>query len=184
MDLSTRPARSWEPVLSRPAKHRRIWIDPQDFVDLRKSLGMTREHVAQALNVSRRTVQNWEAGGTGPRPKRSATPKPAKRGTRIPWMAYRMLRLLGGTALPGIQWEGWTVRGGVLYSPAGRGFDAAWLMLNEHVFAQARLWRQMYAASGRARTASTVVEFPERRRGLDLPQNTPQGGLKRKDGTR
>jgi hypothetical protein len=34
----------------------------------------------------------------------------------------------------------------------------------EHVFAQAKLWRQMYAASGRQKTASTVVPFPDRRR--------------------
>jgi hypothetical protein len=51
-----------------------------------------------------------------------------------------------------------------LFSPTGRAFDAIWLQNMEYVFAQARLWRQMYAASGRAKTASTVVPFPDVRR--------------------
>ncbi len=125
----------------------RRWIDPQDFADLRRASGLTRIEAAEALDVTPRTIQNWETGGA-----------------RIPWMAYRMLRILGGFALPGQQWEGWTLRGGVLFSPNGRSFDAVWLHNAELVFAQAKLFRQMYAASGRAKTASTVVPFPDRRR--------------------
>ena len=125
----------------------RRWIDPHDFADLRKQSGLTREQAAEALDVTRRTIQNWETGGA-----------------RIPWMAYRMLRILRGFALPSVHWEGWTIRNDQLFSPLGRAFDAVWLMHNEHVFAQARLFRQMYAASGQRKTASTVVEFPDRRR--------------------
>ena len=125
---------------------RRRWIDPQDFADLRKQAGLTRREAAEELNVTPRTVQNWETGGA-----------------RIPWMAYRMLRILRGQALPGVFWEGWTVRGRDLCSPAGRSFDAVWLLHVENVFAQARLWRQMYARSGVAKTLSTVVPFPDRR---------------------
>ena len=125
----------------------RRWIDPQDFADLRRASGLTRTEAAEALDVTPRTIQNWETGGA-----------------RIPWMAYRMLRILRGFALPGLQWEGWTLRGGVLFSPNGRSFDAVWLHNAELVFAQAKLFRQMYAASGRAKTASTVVPFPDRRR--------------------
>jgi DNA-binding XRE family transcriptional regulator len=125
----------------------RKWIDPHAFADLRKASGLSRVEAAQALDVTPRTIQNWETGGA-----------------RIPWMAYRMLRVLRGFALPGLAWDGWMLRGETLYSPNGRAFDAVWLMQVENVFAQARLFRQMYAASGRAKTAQTVVAFPDRRR--------------------
>jgi DNA-binding XRE family transcriptional regulator len=123
------------------------WITAQDFADLRRQGGMTRKEAAKALDVTPRTIQNWETGGA-----------------RIPWMAYRMLRILRGYALPGVQWEGWTVRGHDLFSPAGRQFDAVWLANVEQVFSQARLWRQMYARSGIQKTESTVLPFPDRRR--------------------
>ena len=125
----------------------RRWINPQDFTDLRRQSSLTRKQAAAALDVTPRTIQNWETGGA-----------------RIPWMAYRMLRILRGYALPGVQWEGWTMRNHQLFNPAGRSFDAVWLQNVEHVFAQARLWRQMYARSGLLKTASTVVPFPDRRR--------------------
>jgi DNA-binding XRE family transcriptional regulator len=124
----------------------RIWIDPHDFADVRKQSGLTRVQAAEALNVTKRTIQNWETGGA-----------------RIPWMAFRMLRILRGYALPGVSWEGWTICNDQLFSPKGRPFDAVWLLNNEHVFAQAKLFRQLYAASGKAKTASTVVPFPDRR---------------------
>lgn len=126
---------------------RRKWIDPHDFADLRKGSGLTRLQAAEELNVTPRTIQNWETGGA-----------------RIPWMAYRMLRVLRGVALPGVAWDGWTVCGSQLFSPTGRSFDAVWLLDVGNTFAQARLFRQMYAASGRAKTASTVLPFPDRRK--------------------
>jgi len=139
---------------------RRRWIDHHDFADLRKQSGLTRKEAAAALDVTPRTIQNWETGGA-----------------RIPWMAYRMLRILRGFALPSVHWEGWTMRNHQLFSPAGRSFDAVWLANVEHVFAQARLFRQMYAASGRAKTASTVLPFPDVRRkpeGAHTPPQTQQ----------
>lgn len=133
---------------------RRRWIDPQDFADLRKQSGLSRREAAEELNVTPRTVQNWETGGA-----------------RIPWMAFRMLRILRGQALPGEFWEGWTVRGRDLCSPAGRTFDAVWLLYVENVFAQAKLWRQMYSRAGVQKTLSTVVPFPDRRR---QPEEKPK----------
>lgn len=53
--------------------NRRKWIDPQDFRDLRRFSGMSRKDAAEALDVTPRTIQNWETGGA-----------------RIPWMAYRL----------------------------------------------------------------------------------------------
>lgn len=133
--------------MSRRLTRQRRWIDPRDFRDLRHQSGMTRKEAADALDVTPRTIQNWENGGA-----------------RIPWMAYRMLRIVRGYALPGLEWEGWTVRGGDLFSPAGHRFDAASLQYLENVFSMARLWRQMYAASGRRKTAETVIPFPDLKR--------------------
>ncbi len=134
---------------------RRRWIDRHDFADLRRAAGLTRMEAAEALDVTVRTIQNWETGGA-----------------RIPWMAYRMLRILRGYALPGLAWEGWTLRGAKLFSPAGRGFDARQLETIEHVFAQARLWRHAYAQSCIVKPASTVLPFPDRKkRALDPEPN-------------
>ncbi len=129
---------------------RRKWIDPQDFRDLRRASGLTRAQAGEALDVTTRTIQNWETGGA-----------------RIPWMAYRMLRILRGYALPGLAWEGWTLRGATLYSPTDRGFDARQLETIEHVFAQARLWRQDYASKCLVKPASTVLPFPDLKRSVD-----------------
>ena len=125
---------------------RRKWIDPQAFRDLRRESGLTRKQAAEALDVTERTIQNWEHGGA-----------------RIPWMAFRMLRILRGQALPGVYWDGWSVYQDTLYSPDGRAFRAADLYHLVHTFAQAKLWRQMYSASGLAKTARTVVPFPDLR---------------------
>jgi DNA-binding XRE family transcriptional regulator len=175
--------------MSRPLPRCRKWIEPQDFRDLRRQSGLTRKQAAAELDVTPRTIQNWETGGA-----------------RIPWLAFRMLRILRGFALPGQQWDGWSIRDGVLISPEGRLIDANYLGNFGMVFAQARLWRQMYAASGRAKTASTVLhfpdrkvsetnaggygapaeelEFPERRKAAPELQRWPQGSRKRAGGTR
>lgn len=128
----------------------RKWIDPLAFRDLRRQSGLTRRETAAALDVTERTIQNWENSGA-----------------RIPWMAFRLLRILRGHALPGVDWDGWTVRRDTIYSPDGRGFRAADLYYLSHTFAKAKLWQQMYSASGRAKTAATVVSFPDRRRAHD-----------------
>jgi DNA-binding XRE family transcriptional regulator len=145
---------------------RRKWVDPEDFRDARKQAALTRDDAAEALNVTTRTIQNWETGGA-----------------RIPWMAMRMLRILRGYALPGHHWEGWTVRGDKLYAPNGHSFDAANLAYIENVFSMARLWRQMYSRAGRARAASTVVDFPERRRTHENEYNPLLERFKQQGGT-
>ncbi len=143
------------------------WIDPQDFADVRKQAGMTRKQAAKALDVTSRTIQNWETGGA-----------------RIPWMAFRMLRILNGYALPGLAWDGWTMRNHEIFSPSGRSFDVVWLENVEHVYAQARLWRQMYARSGIQKTASTVVPFPDRRQAPIENSKPPEAQIIRFGGGR
>ena len=153
--------------MSRRNARSRRWINPQDFRDLRHQAGMTRKEAAAALDVTPRTIQNWETAGA-----------------RIPWMAYRMLRILRGYALPGVAWEGWTITGDILHAPNGRRFAANELAHIEQVFSMARLWRQMYAASGRAKTASTVVSFPDRRRTPVEKQKPQEAQRQRMGGTR
>ncbi len=108
----------------------RCWIEPQDFRDLRRMAGLSRRQAADLLKVTARTIQNWETGGA-----------------RIPWLAYRMLRILGGYALPGKAWEGWTIKDDRLFAPNGRWFDANSMQQIEQVFAMARLWRAGIARS-------------------------------------
>jgi len=143
------------------------WIEPQDFRDARREARLTRAEAANALDVTPRTIQNWETGGA-----------------RIPWMAMRMLRILRGYALPGVHWEGWTVRGDTLYAPNGWHFDATSLMHLEHVFAMSRLWKQMYSRQGRAKTASTVVPFPDIRRCHENEYNPLAERFKQQGGSR
>jgi len=152
--------------MSRRKANRR-WVDPQDFADLRKQAGLTRIEAAKALDVTGRTIQNWETGGA-----------------RIPWMAHRMLRILRGFALPGDSWEGWTVRGDKLFAPNGRSYMANELQHIEQVFGMARLWRQMYARSGIQKTASTVIPFPDRMRTPAETQKPPVALPQRIGGTR
>lgn len=125
--------------------HRRKWIDPRDFADLRKACGFTRKQAADALNVAVKTVQNWEVGAC-----------------RVPWMAYRMLRILRGFALPGKHWEGWTLLDDKLYSPEGKSFEVEGMAYLANVFAQARVWRKMYSRTFRDRVISNVLPFPDR----------------------
>jgi DNA-binding XRE family transcriptional regulator len=118
------------------------YIDPHDFRDMRRFSDLTRKQAADLLDVTVRTIQNWETGGA-----------------RIPWMAYRMLRILRGSALPGKAWEGWHLNGDKLISPNGRWFDAALLGQVERVYAMARLWREDHARRQR-RPAAVVFAFP------------------------
>ena len=118
------------------------YIDPQDFRDMRRRGDLNRKQAADLLDVTVRTIQNWETGGA-----------------RIPWLAYRMLRILSGCALPGKAWEGWTVHGERLYAPNGRWFDANLLEQVERVYAMARLWREDYAKR-QHRPAAVVLPFP------------------------
>ena len=130
------------------AKHFRFqgrYVSPEAFRDLRKLADLTRKQAADLLDVAVRTIQNWETGGA-----------------RIPWMAFRMLRILTGYALPGTAWEGWTVHGDRLIASNGRWYEANTLEQIEHVFGMARLWRRDYLArNARFRTGkSEVLLFP------------------------
>lgn len=106
---------------------RTFYVNPEDFRTLRQFSGLSRLQVADELRVTVRTIQNWETGGA-----------------RIPWMAYRMLRIIRGYALPGKAWEGWEIHQNRLYAPNGRWYDVNLLAQIEQVFGMARLWKRDY----------------------------------------
>jgi transcriptional regulator with XRE-family HTH domain len=72
-----------------------------------RSLGLSREDAGKLLQITPRTLQNWESGRV-----------------RVPYSAYKLLRVLLGYELPHKAWEGFTVRGNVLYTPEGYAVPA------------------------------------------------------------
>ena len=104
---------------------------------------LSQSEAAAVLGVTAKTIQNWEQGVS-----------------RIPYSAYKLLRILRGYELPSKAWEGWTVVGDTLNAPNGRWFDVQSLNHLEQVFSMARLWRSMYAASCKKQKTGSVVQFP------------------------
>lgn len=111
-----------------PGRKRRKFspVDSEDFRVARFTAGLSLEAAAAFLQVTTRTIRNWEAGAV-----------------RIPYPAFRLLRVRAGMSMPFDGWDGWQVgKDGTLWSPARQSFrpkDLEWLSL---VFAQARMWRK------------------------------------------
>jgi hypothetical protein len=80
------------------------------------------EKVANLLDVEVRTVRNWENGST-----------------RIPYSAFRIVRMQAGYSLVGEGWEDWGFSNGKLHSPSGRSFLPYELHFISHYIAIARL---------------------------------------------
>lgn len=83
--------------------------------------GLTIRGAGELLRVTRRTVRNWEQGKA-----------------RVPYSAFKLMRILSGYALPGEAWRGWCVRGDTLWSPEGRAFPAWGLGYLSLIFRMAR----------------------------------------------
>lgn len=82
------------------------------FKTMYRQLGIDRAAAAQLLRVSERTLHNWESGKH-----------------EIPYSAYKLLRLLSFSEMPGKAWEGWHFAAGRLWSPEGYAFrpeDSQW----------------------------------------------------------
>lgn|GEM_PF-2532581 len=87
--------------------------------------GLSIEAVAQALQVTTRTVRYWFSAKSA-----------------VPYSAYRLVRILGRFELPDPAWKGWIFHSGRLWSPEGHGFvptDSNWW---GRLVSQARLWRE------------------------------------------
>lgn len=92
-----------------------------------RELGHDRASIAKFFRVTPRTLANWESGCTA-----------------IPFAAFKLLRLMLRSELPGKDWDGWCFNRGTLWSPEGHGFtgrDFAWLSLT---IRQARLFPVLY----------------------------------------
>ncbi len=112
------------------------YVDGKGFHEARLIAGFDRNGAAAVLGVSQRTVRNWEA-----------------RRCRVPYSAFKLMRILSGYALPGEAWQGWSVRGDTLWSPEQRGFcvhDLSWWGLT---VGMARAW--LHRERARSVTAST-----------------------------
>ena len=90
---------------------------------LRRRAGLTMMAVADLLEVHIRTVRNWENGSC-----------------KIPYAAFRLMRMAGGYSLLGKAWEGWALWDGKLFSPTGRSFEPHELQYIGNYIAMARLF--------------------------------------------
>lgn len=111
-----------------PAQHQRrrfTPIHPADFKWERQICNLSIEQCAASLFVTPKTIRNWENGRT-----------------RIPYSAYKVLRLLNGQELVHPDWKGWTLVNGALFSPVGQRFDRAGLQYLWLIFAGYRAWKK------------------------------------------
>ena len=101
----------------------RKYIEPEGFYVARRRAGLTMMQVAELLEVDIRTVRNWENSSC-----------------KIPYAAFRLMRMAGGYSLLGKAWEGWALWQGKLFSPAGRSFEPHELQYLGNYIAMARLF--------------------------------------------
>ena len=101
----------------------RKYIEPEGFYLARKRAGLTMMQAADLLEVDIRTMRNWENGSC-----------------RIPYAAFRLLRMQGGYLLLGKAWEGWALWNGKLYTPAGRSFEPHELQYVGNYISMARMF--------------------------------------------
>lgn len=76
---------------------------------------MSAEACADLLHVTERTVRNWESGSS-----------------RIPYAAFKLVRVMRGGKFLGPEWHGWYVRYDRLITPEGheiRAHEFAWWSL-------------------------------------------------------
>ena len=93
----------------------------------RRTAGLTQAAAAAYLGVSPRTVRYWE------------TPAGS-----VPLAAFRLMKIRAGYELPDPAWEGWTLRNGVLWSPANQGFEPPGMWYLSLTFRMAEAWKRDY----------------------------------------
>lgn len=118
VDLST-----CEAIVRNKNKSGGKYIDPENFYIARRRAGLSREAAAAMLDVTLKTVKNWE-GALSP----------------IPFAAFKVMRHYGGYLLAGEKWEDWTITPDKIYSPEGRGFEPHELRYISNYFMMARLF--------------------------------------------
>ncbi len=130
----------------RKPSQRRDLGTGEDFKLYRQIAQLTVREAATWLGVAIRTVEHWEAVGT----------------RRVPYAAFRLMRIRCGYELPDPQWDGWQVRGGKLWSPAEQSFDPGGLAYLSLYFRMAEAWKQDYDKRAFERVAARI-------RGEEIP---------------
>lgn len=107
------------------------------FKDARLACCLSAAEVGKLFRVTERTVRNWEAGRV-----------------RIPYTAFKLLRILRGGELPGRAWRGFHVRGDAIWTPEGRPLYAADLGWWSLTVRMAHEFRRLVAERRAERTAA------------------------------
>jgi DNA-binding transcriptional regulator YiaG len=115
------------------------------FREARHASFLTTEACSQLLRVSERTVRGWESGET-----------------RIPYAAYKLLRVLkGGRYLQHPHWQHFIVHGATLVTPEGHRFTAGdlgwWLLLVRQAKQFQRLMEEGRTAGAASREAAAAL---------------------------
>lgn len=112
----------------KPVRPRFVYVSHESFRLERFTAGFTRLQAADYLGVNVRTIRNWETAAT-----------------RIPYSAFRLLRMRAQGLVYGNGWEGWRFTSeGALCSPVGRTYTANQLLDLSHVFRMANLFASTY----------------------------------------
>ena len=126
-------------MIKRPARF--APVDRETFYLERRTASLTRKEAAVFLGVTVRTIRNWENGFA-----------------RIPYSAFKLLRLRAGGIVHAQGWDGWRFAlDGALYSPCGRSFQS-WQLYNMRlVFSMAEHFRESFEAQ---RLVERQATFP------------------------
>lgn len=114
-------------------------IDNEQFMEIRLINRLTIADTAKLLQVTYRTVANWESGKA-----------------RIPYSAFKLLRYIANGELLPDAWKGWKIRGDTLYSPVGRAFRQHELNYISNYFTMARYWQRDYAHRSSCKQAPKI----------------------------
>ena len=118
-------------------------IDKDQFRDVRKMNRLSIDETAKLLQVTSRTIAHWESGVT-----------------RIPYSAFKLLRILANGELLPTAWKGWVIKGDTLWSPINRPFRQYELTYISHYFTMARYWQADYARRNTLKQAPKVSDAP------------------------
>lgn len=122
-NFSQKPKKSKKAATLGAFKSPRIYIDPSDFYLMRRRACLTTLEASQLLDVTHKTLQNWEKGRV-----------------RIPYAAFRTLKIKVGYVFNDEHFKDWFVRDDTLWSPEGRGFKPYELRYISNYFWMANRW--------------------------------------------
>lgn len=127
------------------------------FREARQTCSLTVAEAAKLFRVTERTVQNWESGRV-----------------RVPYAAFKLMRILRGHELPHPAWRGFRVVGDTLWTPEGHPFrpdHMAWWSLTCRMADEFRAQARRRAACTGSRSA--LVSGGSSADPVNLPEPAP-----------